>query len=66
MYIEHIAMYVNDLEKTRQFFETYFEAQSNDLYHNLKTGINVNIRMYIFDHLRMYTQSTLPSLHSNL
>lgn len=38
MYIEHIAMYVNDLEKTRQFFETYFEAQSNDLYHNLKTG----------------------------
>ena len=38
MYIEHIAMYVNDLEKTREFFETYFEATSNALYHNSKTG----------------------------
>lgn len=38
MHIEHIAMYVNDLEKTREFFETYFEAKSNALYHNLNTG----------------------------
>ena len=37
MYIEHIAMYVNDLEKTRRFFETYFGAVSNEEYHNLKT-----------------------------
>ena|SRR5690554_1937026 len=38
MHIEHIAMYVNNLEKTREFFETYFEAKSNALYHNLNTG----------------------------
>lgn len=38
MHIEHIAMYVNDLEKTREFFETYFKATSNALYHNSKTG----------------------------
>ena len=38
MYIEHIAMYVNDLEKTRDFFIKYLGAKSNDLYHNQKTN----------------------------
>lgn len=38
MKIEHIAMYVNDLEGTRQFFERYMGAVSNDMYHNPKTG----------------------------
>lgn len=37
MYIEHIAMYVNDLEKTRDFFVKYFNATSNEGYHNKKT-----------------------------
>ena len=37
MKIEHIAMYVNDLEAAREFFEKYFAAQSNDLYHNKTT-----------------------------
>ena len=37
MKIEHIAMYVNDLEKTRDFFIKYFNAKSNDGYHNQKT-----------------------------
>lgn len=37
MKIEHIAMYVNDLEKARKFFETYFGAVSNEGYHNPKT-----------------------------
>lgn len=38
MHIEHIAMYVNDLEKTRDFFKKYFEAQSNEGYRNSDTG----------------------------
>ncbi len=38
MIIEHIAMYVNDLEKTRKFYESYFGAKSNDMYHNTKTN----------------------------
>lgn len=38
MYIEHIAMYVNDLEKTREFFVKYFNATSNEGYYNEKTG----------------------------
>lgn len=37
MKIEHIAMYVNDLEKTRDFFIKYFGAASNDGYHNKNT-----------------------------
>ena len=37
MKIEHIAMYVKDLEKAKTFFETYFEAMSNEMYHNPKT-----------------------------
>ncbi len=40
MNIEHIALYVRDLEGARVFFETYFEAQSNSLYHNPKTGFS--------------------------
>lgn len=37
MRIEHIAMYVNDLEGTRDFFVKYFNAKSNEGYHNKTT-----------------------------
>ena len=37
MKIEHIAMYVNDLEKARDFFVKYFNAVSNNGYHNKTT-----------------------------
>lgn len=42
MYIEHIAMYVNELEKVKDFFVKYFNASSNSGYHNKKT----NFRSY--------------------
>lgn len=42
MKVEHIAMYVNDLEKAREFFIKYFYAASNDGYHNKTT----NFRSY--------------------
>lgn len=38
MNIEHIAVYVKDLEKTREFYIKYFDAVSNEMYHNVKTG----------------------------
>lgn len=38
MHIEHIAMYVNELEQARDFFVKYFGAASNDGYHNKNTG----------------------------
>ena len=37
MKIEHIAMYVNDLDAARDFFIKYFNAKSNNGYHNPKT-----------------------------
>lgn len=38
MKIEHIALYVNDLEASRNFFVKYFGATSNDGYCNPKTN----------------------------
>ena len=37
MKIEHIAMYVNNLEAARDFFVNYFGGKSNDGYHNPNT-----------------------------
>ena len=37
MKIEHVAMYVNDLEAARDFFVKYLGGTSNDGYHNEKT-----------------------------
>lgn len=38
MKIDHIAMYVNDLETAKNFFAKYFGAVPNDGYHNKNTG----------------------------
>ena len=38
MKIDHIAMYVNDLEAAKGFFATYFGAEPGELYHNRRTG----------------------------
>ena len=37
MKIEHIAMYVNDLDAAKDFFVKYLDGKSNDGYHNTKT-----------------------------
>lgn len=37
MIIEHVAMYVNDLESARDFFVKYLGGSSNDGYHNKTT-----------------------------
>ena len=42
MRIEHVALYVNDLEAARDFFITYLGGKSNDGYHNPRT----NFRSY--------------------
>ena len=38
MRIEHIAIWVKDLERIRRFYEEYFGVTSSELYHNQKTG----------------------------
>lgn len=37
MRIEHIAMYVKELERTKNFFIQYFDAKANNEYYNPKT-----------------------------
>ena len=34
MKIEHVALYVHDLEKAKEFFVTYLNGKANDVYHN--------------------------------
>ncbi|MGM0923416.1 MAG: VOC family protein [Bacillota bacterium] len=34
MKIEHVAIWVNDLDGMREFYETYFNCKSNIKYHN--------------------------------
>lgn len=37
MRIEHTALYVNDLERAKEFFVKYFDAKCGELYHNKTT-----------------------------
>ena len=43
MKIEHVALYCIDLEGMRKFFVRYFNAISNEMYHNPKTGLETYI-----------------------
>ena len=38
MKIEHVAMFVEDLDGAKAFFEQYFKATANTGYHNKQTG----------------------------
>lgn len=38
MRIEHVAMYVDDLENAKDFFITYFHATANEGYYNKLSG----------------------------
>lgn len=38
MHIEHIALWVKDLELTKDFYCDYFGATANDVYHNPTKG----------------------------
>ena len=39
MRIDHAALFCRDLEQMRQFFIEYFDARSNEQYHNSRTGL---------------------------
>ncbi len=38
MKVEHIALYVKDLEKAKSYYEKYFSAKAGELYNNKNTG----------------------------
>lgn len=67
MRIEHIALYVNNLEEARKFFMKYLGAESNDGYYNPKT----NFRSYFlsFDggaRLEIMNKPEMPDLPKDL
>ena len=43
MKIDHIALYCIDLEGMRTFFIKYFSCESNEQYHNSRTGLRTYI-----------------------
>lgn len=40
MHIDHIALWVRDLDQMRAFYETYFGATSNEKYRNERKGFS--------------------------
>ena len=40
MHIDHLALWVRDLDGTRMFYETYFLATANDKYTNVAKGFS--------------------------
>lgn len=40
MMIEHVALWVRDLNRMCTFYETYFGAAANDKYNNTRTGFS--------------------------
>ena len=40
MHIEHIAMYVNNIEAARDFFVKYLNAAAGEMYRNKVTGFS--------------------------
>lgn len=38
MKLEHVAVYVRDLENMRRFYEKYFQAAAGERYHNPRSG----------------------------
>ena len=43
MRIDHAALFCRDLEQMCQFFIDYFDARSNEQYHNPRTGLRTYI-----------------------
>ena len=66
MRIEHVAMYVNDMEAAKDFFVKYFNAKTSEKYHNFRSGFSSYF--LTFDDERS-AQGNLPhglSPHSDL
>ena len=36
--VDHIGLYVSDIEAAKRFFQTYFGAKANEMYRNEKKG----------------------------
>lgn len=64
MKIEHFAVFVYDLEKTKDFYIKYFGAKAGELYHNKNTGF-CSYFLSFEDGSRLEIM-TKPNLKSNI
>lgn len=61
MKIDHVALYVNDLEAAKEFYITYFGATANSKYHNPKTGLETYFLAFDGEErLEIMTRPELP------
>ena len=63
MRINHTALYVTNLEAAKDFFIRYFNATSNDIYHNPETGLQTYF--LTFDNVTRLEIMTRPGLLCN-
>jgi lactoylglutathione lyase len=63
MKIDHVALYVKDLEGTKEFYKKYFGATAISKYNNPKTGLETYF--LIFDGEERLEIMTRPELHEN-
>ena len=62
MRIDHAALFCRDLEQMRQFFIEYFDARSNEQYHNPRTGLCTYILSFTEGSTRLELMSC-PDVH---
>lgn len=67
MRIEHVAIYVHDLNAAKDFFIRYFGATAGELYYNGKTGLQSyfltldrGARLELMTRPEMVVRSTVP------
>ena len=65
MKINHVAIYIKDLEKTREFYEKYFEARANEKYHNKNTGLQTYFLTFPDSEARLEIMSRPELLERN-
>jgi len=63
MKIDHVALYVKDLEGTKEFYKKYFGATANQKYNNPKTGLETYF--LTFDGEERLEIMTRPELQEN-
>ena len=63
MKIDHVALYVRDLEGTKEFFRKYFGATAISKYSNPKTGLETYF--LAFDGEERLEIMTMPELQEN-
>ncbi|MCL2698213.1 MAG: VOC family protein [Oscillospiraceae bacterium] len=69
MIIEHIAVYTSDLERSKEFYQKYFNAESNEKYRN-KSGFSSyfltfssGARLEIMSHTKLASREVLDKVN---